>query len=79
MRTVVVDARMGDVQTAVEGLESARVVHGLEGKIWVQSPDFDRMKASELEFFVAGIAGLGISVEVLENQDPFPPECDDMG
>ncbi len=77
MRTVVIDALMVDVQTAVESLEEARAIVGFDGKVWVQSPDFERMKAHELEFFVASIAGEGISVRVLENQDPFPEGIDD--
>lgn len=76
MRTVVLDALMVDVQTAVASLQSARVVHGLDGRVWVQSPDFDRMKAAELEHFVEHMAGLGVTVGVLENQEPFPPETD---
>lgn len=76
MRTVVLDALMVDVQTAVGSLESARVVYGLEGKVWVQSPDFDRMKAAELEHFVEHMGGLGVTVKVLENQEPFPPGTD---
>ena len=77
MRTVVIDALMVDVQAAVESLEGARAIVGFDGKVWVQSPDFERMKAHELEFFAASIAGKGISVRVLESQDPFPPEYDD--
>ena len=76
MRTVVLEARMEDVQTAVESLEGARVVHGPEGKVWVQSPDFDRMQPCDLRHFVDQMVGHGISIEVLENQDPLPPECD---
>jgi hypothetical protein len=77
MRTVMIDALMVDVQAAVESLEGARAVRGFDGKVWVQSPDFDRMQASELEFFVASIAGKGVSVRVLENQDAFPEGIED--
>ena len=79
MRTVVLDALMVDVQTAVEGMEGARVVHGPEGKVWVQSVDFDRMQPRDLRHFVDQMVGHGISIEVLENQAPLPPECDDAG
>ncbi len=73
MRTVVIDAPMPVVREAIEGLREARAAHGLDGKVWVQSPDLDQTEASELELIVNAMEFAGLPVEVLEDQDPFPP------
>lgn len=78
MRTVIIDAPMPVVRKAIEGLRSARLVR-VFGRVAVQSPDFDQAEASKLESIVEWMTLGGLSVEVLENQEPLPSECGDIG
>lgn len=74
MRTIVVEASESVVRTASVGLREARMAVGLDGRMWVQSPDFDALEPSALEGIAKGLAAVGVDVVVLEDQDPLPQE-----
>ena len=72
MRTLVVDAPLVVVRTVAEHLREARVAKGPDGKVRVQSPDFDGLDASEMQSIAEGLTAAGLSAVVLEAQDPLP-------
>jgi hypothetical protein len=73
VRTLVIDGPVVVVKRALVHLDAARVVHSLEGKVWVQSPDLDR---GDLDELLELARAQGLTVDVLENQDPFPEGTD---
>lgn len=69
MQTILIHAPMPVLKHAVERLKRARMVPVPGGTVAVQSPDFERMELAELKAFVQSMTMLGMSAELLEEEE----------